>query len=102
MKELNKNNALIAIVDDDAPVCEALESLLKLIAFRTARLHLCPQSPGLPSMSERVLRDPRCLDAGDERPRVATSSACLPPHPNHLHHGPGPKGTRAGLAFGSD
>ncbi len=38
MKELNKskNDALIAIVDDDASVCEALESLLKSIGFRTA------------------------------------------------------------------
>ena len=38
MHELNKskNEALIAIVDDDASVCEALESLLKSIGFRTA------------------------------------------------------------------
>jgi FixJ family two-component response regulator len=32
----NKNEALIAIVDDEASVCEALESLLKSIGFRTA------------------------------------------------------------------
>jgi FixJ family two-component response regulator len=38
VKEINKNKneALIAIVDDDASVCEALESLLKSIGFRTA------------------------------------------------------------------
>ena len=38
MNEINKikNDALIAIVDDDASVCEALESLLKSIGFRTA------------------------------------------------------------------
>jgi FixJ family two-component response regulator len=38
VKEINKskNDALIAIVDDDASVCEALESLLKSIGFRTA------------------------------------------------------------------
>jgi FixJ family two-component response regulator len=38
MKQPNqsKNDALIAIVDDDASVCEALESLLKSIGFRTA------------------------------------------------------------------
>ena len=37
MKEINKskNDALIAIVDDDASVCEALESLLQSIGFRT-------------------------------------------------------------------
>ena len=38
MNELNKskNDVLIAIVDDDASVCEALESLLKSIGFRAA------------------------------------------------------------------
>jgi FixJ family two-component response regulator len=38
MTEFNKskNDALIAVVDDDASVCEALESLLKSIGFRTA------------------------------------------------------------------
>jgi FixJ family two-component response regulator len=37
VKEINKNKkgALIAIVDDDASVCEALESLLESIGFRT-------------------------------------------------------------------
>jgi FixJ family two-component response regulator len=37
VKEINKNknDALIAIVDDDASVCEALESLLESIGFRT-------------------------------------------------------------------
>jgi FixJ family two-component response regulator len=32
----NKCNALVAIVDDDVYVCEAVESLLKSIGFRTA------------------------------------------------------------------
>jgi FixJ family two-component response regulator len=36
MKDFNKNNALVAIVDDDVYVCEAVESLLKSIGFRTA------------------------------------------------------------------
>jgi FixJ family two-component response regulator len=38
VKEINKSkkDALIAIVDDDASVCEALESLLQSIGFRTA------------------------------------------------------------------
>jgi FixJ family two-component response regulator len=38
LNELNKskNDALIAIVDDDASVCEALESLLKSIGFQAA------------------------------------------------------------------
>ena len=38
MKQINKtkNHALIAIVDDDVSVCEALESLLKSIGFQTA------------------------------------------------------------------
>jgi FixJ family two-component response regulator len=32
----NKGNTLVAIVDDDVYVCEAVESLLKSIGFRTA------------------------------------------------------------------
>jgi FixJ family two-component response regulator len=38
VKEINKSkkDALIAIVDDEASVCEALESLLRSIGFRTA------------------------------------------------------------------
>ena len=38
MKDPNKNrsNSLVAIVDDDVYVCEAVESLLKSIGFRTA------------------------------------------------------------------
>jgi FixJ family two-component response regulator len=32
----NKRNTLVAIVDDDVYVCEAVESLLKSIGFRTA------------------------------------------------------------------
>ncbi len=31
-----KNNTLVAIVDDDVYVCEAVESLLKSMGFRTA------------------------------------------------------------------
>jgi FixJ family two-component response regulator len=62
MKELNKNksknSALIAIVDDDAPVCEALESLLKSIGFRTASFTSARSfldSPQCPSVSCVVL-----------------------------------------------
>jgi len=38
MKDRNKDrsNTLVAIVDDDVYVCEAVESLLKSIGFRTA------------------------------------------------------------------
>jgi FixJ family two-component response regulator len=38
MKDRNKgrSNTLVAIVDDDVYVCEAIESLLKSIGFRTA------------------------------------------------------------------
>jgi FixJ family two-component response regulator len=32
----NRSNTLVAIVDDDVYVCEAVESLLKSIGFRTA------------------------------------------------------------------
>jgi FixJ family two-component response regulator len=32
----NKSNTLVAIVDDDVYVCEAVEDLLKSIGFRTA------------------------------------------------------------------
>jgi FixJ family two-component response regulator len=60
MNELNKSNndALIAIVDDDASVCEALESLLKSIGFQatsftSARSFL--DSPQFPNVSCVVL-----------------------------------------------
>ncbi len=60
MKELNKskNDALIAIVDDDASVCEALESLLKSIGFRTASFTSARSfldSPQFPSVSCVIL-----------------------------------------------
>ena len=60
MKELNqsKNDALIAIVDDDASVCEALESLLKSLGFRIASFTSARSfldSPQFPSVSCVVL-----------------------------------------------
>ena len=60
MNELNrsKNDALIAVVDDDASVCEALESLLKSIGFRTASFTSARsflESPQLPNVSCVVL-----------------------------------------------
>jgi len=60
MNELNKskNDALIAIVDDDASVCEALESLLKSIGFRTASFISARSfldSPQFPNVSCVVL-----------------------------------------------
>jgi FixJ family two-component response regulator len=54
----NKNKALIAIVDDDASVCEALESLLKSIGFRTAIFASARNfldSPQFPSVSCVIL-----------------------------------------------
>ena len=58
MTEINPKNALIAVVDDDGSVCEALESLLKSIGFRTtsftsARSFL--DSPQFPTVSCVVL-----------------------------------------------
>ena len=60
MTEFNKskNDALIAIVDDDASVCEALESLLKSIGFRTASFTSARSfldSPQFPNVSCVVL-----------------------------------------------
>lgn len=60
MKEINKNknDALIAIVDDEESVCEALESLLKSIGFRTASFTSARSfldSPELPNVSCVVL-----------------------------------------------
>jgi FixJ family two-component response regulator len=60
MNELNKskNDALIAIVDDDASVCEALESLLKSIGFETASFISARSfldSPQFPNVSCLVL-----------------------------------------------
>ena len=60
MNELNKskNDALIAIVDDDASVCEALESLLKSIGFQAASFTSARSfldSPQFPNVSCVVL-----------------------------------------------
>jgi FixJ family two-component response regulator len=60
MTEINKSkaDALIAIVDDDASVCEALESLLKSIGFRTASFTSARSfldSPQFPNVSCLVL-----------------------------------------------
>jgi FixJ family two-component response regulator len=60
VKEFNKskNDALIAIVDDDASVCEALESLLKSIGLRTASFTSARSfldSPQFPDVSCVVL-----------------------------------------------
>ena len=60
MNELNKskNDALIAIVDDDASVCEALDSLLKSLGFRTASFTSARSfldSPQFPNVSCVVL-----------------------------------------------
>jgi FixJ family two-component response regulator len=61
MKELNKStndDALIAIVDDDASVCEALESLLKSIGLRTASFTSARgflDSPQFPNVSCVIL-----------------------------------------------
>ncbi len=60
MTEINKskNDALIAIVDDDASVCEALESLLKSIGFQAASFTSARSfldSPQFPNVSCLVL-----------------------------------------------
>ncbi len=60
MNELNKskNDALIAIVDDDTSVCEALESLLKSIGFQAASFTSARSfldSPQFPNVSCVVL-----------------------------------------------
>jgi FixJ family two-component response regulator len=60
MNELNKskNDALIAIVDDDASVCEALESLLKSIGFQAASFSSARSfldSPQFPNVSCVIL-----------------------------------------------
>jgi FixJ family two-component response regulator len=59
MTEINKKiDALIAIVDDDTSVCEALESLLQSIGFRTASFTSARSfldSPQFPNVSCVVL-----------------------------------------------
>ncbi len=60
MKEIrkNKNESLVAIVDDDVYVCEAVESLLKSIGFRTATFTSARSfldSPEYPNVSCLIL-----------------------------------------------
>jgi FixJ family two-component response regulator len=54
----NKNDTLVAIVDDDVYVCEAVESLLKSIGFRTATFNSARNfldSPEFPNVSCLIL-----------------------------------------------
>ena len=74
-----RNGALIAIVDDDASVCRALERLVPAFAPRVAVLALVCLHPlffqnvarvANDGLSERVLGAPKCLIA------VRTEAAC--------------------------
>ena len=54
----NRSNTLVAIVDDDVYVCEAVESLLKSIGFRTATFNSARDflnSAELPNVSCLIL-----------------------------------------------
>jgi len=53
MKDFNKtnNDTLVAIVDDDVYVCEAVESLLKSIGFRTATFNSAREFLDAPEFS---------------------------------------------------
>jgi FixJ family two-component response regulator len=54
----NKNDTLVAIVGDDVYVCEAVESLLKSIGFRTATFNSARNfldSPEFPNVSCLIL-----------------------------------------------
>ena len=54
----NKNDTLVAIVDDDVYVCEAVESLLKSIGFRSATFNSARNfldSPEFPNVSCLIL-----------------------------------------------
>ena len=83
MNELNKskNDALIAIVDDDASVCEALESLLKSIGFQTASFTSARSfldSPQFPDVSCVVLDVSMPNMDGLELQRHLTSTNPIP------------------------
>jgi len=83
MKELNKskNDALIAIVDDDGSVCEALESLLKSLGFRTASFTSARgflDSPQFPSVSCVVLDVTMPEMNGLELQRYLAASSPIP------------------------
>jgi len=83
MNELNKskNDALIAIVDDDASVCEALESLLKSIGLQTASFTSARSfldSPQFPNVSCVVLDVSMPNMDGLELQRHLASTSSIP------------------------
>ncbi len=83
MKELTKSNndTLIAIVDDDESVCEALESLLESIGFRTATFTSARSfldSPEFPSVSCVILDVSMPVMTGLELQRHLAASHPLP------------------------
>ena len=98
----NRSNTLVAIVDDDVYVCEAVESLLKSIGFRTATFNSARDflnSAELPNVSCLILDVSMPVMNGLELQRHLADTH---PIPDHLHHGTERRCTRAGAERGSD
>jgi FixJ family two-component response regulator len=77
----NRSNTLVAIVDDDVYVCEAVESLLKSIGFRTAIFNSARDflnSAELPNVSCLILDVSMPLMNGLELQRHLTGTHPIP------------------------
>ena len=77
----NRSNTLVAIVDDDVYVCEAVESLLKSIGFRTATFNSARDflnSAELPNVSCLILDVSMPVMNGLELQRHLTDTHPIP------------------------
>jgi FixJ family two-component response regulator len=75
------NRFLIAIVDDDQSVCQALESLLRSLGFSYRDVYLSARVPRLASIAEHIVRDSRYMHAnmnGIELQRHLMATHSLP------------------------
>ena len=80
---------LIAVVDDDEAIREAIQSLLRSVGLRAAVFASAEDFLHSESAAGHGLPDRRRADAADERPGAPAAVGHRQlSHADHLHHGP--------------